>query len=119
MALKRLSTSCPRALMPELLELSLLVPDVLDVEDVSDVELVSDVLGTTYVSSVVSALCAPEMSSLERAVETLERNSPSGLLESAFEGDSFSTSARYFLASVVSPDLIEDIRPDNAVSKDF
>jgi hypothetical protein len=38
-ALKRLSTSCPRALMPELLELSLLV-DV-----VPDVELVDEVLG--------------------------------------------------------------------------
>lgn len=49
MALKRLSTSWPRALMPELLELSLLVLDVLDVSDVDvvpDVELVADVLGT-------------------------------------------------------------------------
>ena len=39
MALKRLSTSCPRALMPEL-------PDVsLAVDDVPDVELVAEVLG--------------------------------------------------------------------------
>lgn len=42
MALKRLSTSCPSALMPELLEVSLLVDDALDA---LDVELVDDVLG--------------------------------------------------------------------------
>jgi hypothetical protein len=40
MALKRLSTSWPSALMPELLELSLSVDDVLDVE------LEAAVLGT-------------------------------------------------------------------------
>ena len=40
MALKRLSTSCPSALMPELVDVSLVVADVLDVE------LVSAVLGT-------------------------------------------------------------------------
>jgi len=119
MALNRLSTSCPKALMPELLELSLLVLDVPDVLVVPDVELVAAVLGTAYVSSVVSALCAPAMLSLESAVETLARNSPSGLLESAFEGASFSTSARYFLASVVSPDLMEDIRLESAPSKEF
>ena len=43
MALKRLSTSCPRALMPELLELLLLV---LDVELAFEVEFVAAVLGT-------------------------------------------------------------------------
>jgi hypothetical protein len=48
MALKRLSTSWPRALMPELLEVSLPVLEVLDaelVEDVFEVELVGEVLG--------------------------------------------------------------------------
>jgi hypothetical protein len=108
--------------MPELLELSLLVSDVdevLDVDVVPEVALVAEVPGAAYVSSVVSALCAPAMLSLESAVETLERNSPSGLLESAFEGASFSTSARYFLASVVSPDLMEDIRLVSALSKGF
>jgi hypothetical protein len=67
---------------------------------------------------VLSALCAPEMSSLDSALETLERNSPSGLLESAFDGVSFSTSARYVFASVVSPDLMEDIRLESALSKE-
>lgn len=42
MALKRLNTSCPSALMPELLDVSLLVDDELDV---LEVELVDDVLG--------------------------------------------------------------------------
>jgi hypothetical protein len=42
MALKRLSTSCPSALIPELLDVSLLVDDVLDV---LNVELVDDVPG--------------------------------------------------------------------------
>jgi hypothetical protein len=85
MALKRLSTSCPRALIPELLEVSLLAADVLDAA------LLAEVLGVAYVSSVVSALCAPAMLLSDRAVETLERNSPIGLLESAFDGESFST----------------------------
>ena len=39
MALKRLSTSCPTALMPELLELPLAV------EDVAEVEVDAEVLG--------------------------------------------------------------------------
>ena len=55
----------------------------------------------------------------ESAVETLERNSLSGLLESAFEGASFSTSARYLLASMESPDLMADIRLVSALSKEF
>jgi len=57
------------------------------------------------------------MLSLPSAVETLERNSPSGLLESVLEEESFSTSARYFFASVLSPDLIDDIRLVSALSK--
>jgi len=59
------------------------------------------------------------MLSLDSAVETLERNSPSGLLESALEGVSFSTCARYVSASVVSPDLMEDIRLESALAKLF
>jgi hypothetical protein len=59
------------------------------------------------------------MSSLESAVETLEMNSPSGLLESAFDGVSFSNCARYDFASVVLPDLMEDIRPVSALSKEL
>ena len=51
----------------------------------------------------------------ESAVETLERNSPSGLLESIFEGASFSTWARSFFAAVELPDLISDIRLENAL----
>jgi len=39
MALNRFSTSCPTALMPELLELSLAV------EDVADVEVDAEILG--------------------------------------------------------------------------
>lgn len=70
---------------------------------------------------MVSALCAPAMLLSESAVETLDRNSPSGLselvFESVFEEDSFSTSVRYFLASVVSPDLMADIRLVSALSK--
>lgn len=68
---------------------------------------------------MVSALCAPAMLLSESAVETLDRNSLIGLLESVFEGDSFSTSARYFFALVESPDLIEDIRPESALSKEL
>jgi hypothetical protein len=45
----------------------------------------------------------------ESAVDTLDRNSLIGLSESeldeVFELISLSTSARYFLASLVSPDL--------------
>ena len=66
---------------------------------------------------MVNALCAPAMLLSERAVETLERNSPSGLFESVFVGASFSTSVRYFLASVESPDLMADIRLVSALSK--
>jgi hypothetical protein len=54
-----------------------------------------------------------------RAVETLERNSPSGLFEATFEGSSFSTCVRYFFASAVSPDLIADIRFVNAASNEL
>jgi len=76
---------------------------------------------------VVSALCAPAILSSPSAVDTLERNSPSGLfesmlesvLESVFDEDSFSTWARSVLAFVVSPDLMSDIRLDKAVSKEF
>jgi hypothetical protein len=55
----------------------------------------------------------------ESAVETLERNSPSGLLEAIFVGASFSTSARSFFAAAESPDLRSDIRLENALSKVF
>jgi hypothetical protein len=55
----------------------------------------------------------------ESAVETLERNSPSGLLESIFEGASFSTWARSFFAAAVLPDLISDIRLENALSNEL
>jgi len=55
----------------------------------------------------------------ESAVETLDRNSLSGLVESEFAGDSFSTSVRYFFASVESPDLIADIKLDSALSKEL
>ena len=68
---------------------------------------------------MVSALWAPAMLLSPSAVETLERNSPSGLLESAFAGDSFSTWARYVFASLVSPDLIAEIRLVSALSKAF
>jgi hypothetical protein len=100
------------ALIPEDVELSLL-------EDVDAVELVVVELETASFSSVVRAFCAPEMSSLERAVETLERNVPSALSESAFDGVNFSTSANFVFASAVSPDLMEDIRPESALSKLF
>jgi hypothetical protein len=59
------------------------------------------------------------MLSSESAVETLVRNSPSGLFESIFPEDSFSTWAMYFLASAVSPDLMADIKFVSALSKEF
>lgn len=68
---------------------------------------------------MVSALCAPAMLLSESAVETLEINSPIGLFWSALAGASFSTWARYFLASAVSPDLMADIRLVSALSKVF
>jgi hypothetical protein len=49
----------------------------------------------TAFSSVVSAVCAPEMLLLESALETLEINSPSGLLELTPDGMNFSTWVRY------------------------
>jgi len=53
----------------------------------------------------------------ESAVVTLDRNSPSGLLEAIFEGASFSTWARSFFAAAELPDLRSDIRLENALSK--
>ena len=63
----------------------------------------------------------------ESAVDTLARNSLIGLFESVVdelfelltEEVSFSTSARYFLASLVSPDLIEENRPVSALSSEL
>lgn len=75
--------------------------------------------GGGVLSRVVSALWAAVMSLSESAVETLERNSPNGLLESALAGVSSSTSARYFSAEVVSPDLIAEMRLERALSKGF
>jgi hypothetical protein len=100
-----LSTSCPTALIPELLELSL------PVEDVAEVDVDDEVLGIED-SNVVSALCAPAMLLSDSAVDTLDRNSLIGsfelVLDELFEPVSCSTWARYFLASLVSPDLIEE-----------
>jgi hypothetical protein len=59
------------------------------------------------------------MLSSESAVETLLRNSPSGLFESIFPEDKFSTWDRYFLALAVSPDLTADIRLVSALSKEL
>ena len=68
---------------------------------------------------MVSALCAPAMLLSESAVDTLARNSLIGLFEllvdEVIELVSFSTSAKYFLASLVSPDLIEENRPVSAL----
>jgi hypothetical protein len=59
----------------------------------------------------------------ESAVDTLERNSLIGLselvLDEVFELVSFSTWARYFLASLVSPDLIEENKPLRALSSEL
>jgi hypothetical protein len=62
----------------------------------------------------------------ESAVDTLARNSLIGFFElvldevlEVFELTSFSTSARYFLASLVSPDLIEENRPVSALSSEL
>ncbi len=56
-------------------------------------------------------------------MDPLDRNSLIGLLElvvdEAFELVSFSTWAKYFLASLVLPDLIEENRPVSAVSSGF
>ena len=68
---------------------------------------------------MVSAVCAELMSPEESALLTLVRNSPRGLLESAFDGVSFSTCARYVLAAVVSPDLMAVLRLVNAESNEF
>ena len=63
------------------------------------------------------------MLSSPSAVETLDRNSPSGSLASVFESvleeDSFSTSARSVFALLVFPDLMSDIRLESALSKEF
>jgi hypothetical protein len=84
MALKRSSISCVRSL-------EVLLKEVLEVSEVEEVLLLEERL----LSSVVSALCAPLMSSLESEEETLDRNSLSGLLESVVADESsVSTCAR-------------------------
>jgi hypothetical protein len=96
------------------------VAEVLAVDAVELVEAVEvAVEGITELSSVVSADCAPEMLLFDRAVETLERNVLRGLVESelVLEDESFCTSARYFLASEMSPELIDDMRLVSALSK--
>lgn len=55
------------------------------------------------------------MSLLLSALETLDTNWLRGLFESMLDGINFFTSARYFSASVVSPDLMDEIRPLSAV----
>jgi hypothetical protein len=102
---KRFRTSMLRSLIVEDESLNKLFP-----ADVLDVELVCEMADATLDSSVLSAVCAAEMSSSFKALETLEMNSPNGLLESALEGVSFFTSDRYFSASAVSPDLMAEIR---------
>jgi hypothetical protein len=72
-----------------------------------------------WLSSVVNAVCAAEISSFESAVLTLEINCPIGLFESALEGVSCSTCVRYFCADVVSPDWMADMRLENASAKAF
>lgn len=103
MALNSFSTSVPIWLIPAVLSLlaALVEP------------------GAGALCSAVSAVCAAEMFPLESADDTLARNLPIGLLESAFAGLSCFISARYFCASLVSPDLMEDIRPLSAVAKAF
>jgi hypothetical protein len=59
----------------------------------------------------------------ESAVDTLDRNSLIGLfvlvVDEVLELVSLSTSARYFLASLVSPDLMEENRPVSALFSEF
>lgn len=109
-ALKRLRTSFLSSLRVELLEVS---------DEDWDTELADEVSGASWDSRVVRAVCAAEMSPLESADETLPRNCPSGLLESALEGWSCSTFARYFSALAVSPDWIEEMRSESAFPKAF
>jgi hypothetical protein len=59
------------------------------------------------------------MSLSESEVETLERNSPNGLFESALEGASFWTLARSVLALEVSPDLMSAMRLLRALLNEF
>ncbi|MGA2570701.1 MAG: hypothetical protein ABSF23_09290 [Terracidiphilus sp.] len=99
-------------------------PSSLNTELLEDDELESELVcgggdGGVVLSSVVSALCADEMSLSASAVETEEMNCPIGLLASAFAGVSFSNWARYVFAELVSPDLIAAIRLESAESKAF
>jgi hypothetical protein len=73
--------------------LSLVLDEELDAELKSlvvalivEVLLVAVVEDGAELSSVVNALCAVAISSLDKAVETLERNVPKALLESALAG---------------------------------
>jgi hypothetical protein len=111
MALKRFTTSSVRSLRSVLLEVSL-------AEALSDVP---EVLAESAISfsSVVSAVCAPEILLLESEEETLERNSPSGLLELTLEGRDSSTWLRYCCASVVFPELMAEMRLESAVSNEL
>lgn len=112
MALKRLNTSCPKALKAEL--------PLLPARELAElVELLSEADDALWASRVESAFCAPEMLLFERSVDTFDKNFPSGLLGSAFEGASCCTWLKYFSASVVSPDLIADIRLDSAAPNVF
>jgi hypothetical protein len=106
MALNRFTTSCATSLNTALVD---------EVESA----LGGGGLGGCSLCSVVSADCAAEMSPSANAVETLARNCPIGLFESALAGVSCSTCARYFCASVVSPDWIAEMRLASAASKGF
>ena len=90
MALKSLRMSWPSSLKVELSEEEELAPVLAGGGGGGGAEEE----GAGWLWSLVRADCAEEMSLLERAVETLEMNWPSGLLESALEGDSCSIWAR-------------------------
>jgi hypothetical protein len=83
MALNRLSTSWPNELLDE---------EELEDDPVSEAK--SGGGGGAELSNVVNALCAAVMLLSDNAVDTLDRNLPSGLLESALDGAYSSTSER-------------------------
>lgn len=114
MELNRFSTSCTKALTVEVS-----VDDALEAEDVPAAELVAVALGAVAAFKVVNAVCAAEISLLESAVETLDRNWPTGLLESAPAGANFSAWARYVFAAVVFPELMAAISSANVLSNEF
>jgi hypothetical protein len=110
-AVNRLSTSCPNAFVVE-------PPELLAGGEVAVVAEPLVELGARRFSNALRAVCALEMSLLESALETPDRNVPRGPFESTIEGTSFSTLVKYSCALDAFPDWIDVTRLARSLAKE-